>query len=225
MLLPLLGSNWCAGVLLSQTDRPLIIVQRPFGVIGGGPMILGHGHPEVTAAVIGQVERGVQFYSYLNEPVIPESWGDFPAIPTEIALGDNPSIRRGPVQWPEPHAVPFLTGELQALSGSATAYVPVILAEDAATGSLEIPITVGYQACDDKACYDPTSRTMGATLRVVPAGQAVNAINVETFAGYEPPTVKFGFFGYDFEVGAATLWTRKSGRKSGSTPRNSSVRA
>lgn len=39
-------------------------------VLGGGPMILGHAHPEVTSAAIDQVRRGAQFYSYLNEPVI-----------------------------------------------------------------------------------------------------------------------------------------------------------
>lgn len=39
-------------------------------VLGGGPMILGHRHPEVEAATIAQVERGTQFYSYLNEPAI-----------------------------------------------------------------------------------------------------------------------------------------------------------
>ncbi len=39
-------------------------------VIGGGPMILGHGHPDVVAATLDQIGRGVQFYSYLNEPVI-----------------------------------------------------------------------------------------------------------------------------------------------------------
>ena len=33
-------------------------------------MLLGHGHPEVVAATVAQVERGVQLYSYLNEPAI-----------------------------------------------------------------------------------------------------------------------------------------------------------
>jgi glutamate-1-semialdehyde 2,1-aminomutase len=39
-------------------------------VLGGGPMILGHRHPEVEAATVAQVRRGTQFYSYLNEPAI-----------------------------------------------------------------------------------------------------------------------------------------------------------
>jgi glutamate-1-semialdehyde 2,1-aminomutase len=39
-------------------------------VIGGGPMLVGHGHPEVLDATRRQLERGVQFYSYLNEPAI-----------------------------------------------------------------------------------------------------------------------------------------------------------
>lgn len=39
-------------------------------VLGGGPMLLGHRHPEVEAATIAQVQRGTQFYSYLNVPAI-----------------------------------------------------------------------------------------------------------------------------------------------------------
>ena len=39
-------------------------------VLGGGPMILGHGHPSVIEAVRRQIEDGTQYYSYLNEPAI-----------------------------------------------------------------------------------------------------------------------------------------------------------
>lgn len=35
-------------------------------LIGSGPMIVGHGHPEVTAAVRAQLERGTTFFA--NKP-------------------------------------------------------------------------------------------------------------------------------------------------------------
>jgi glutamate-1-semialdehyde 2,1-aminomutase len=38
-------------------------------IIGSGPMILGHAHPAVVAAVTAQIQRGASFYA-LNEPAI-----------------------------------------------------------------------------------------------------------------------------------------------------------
>src|SRR5665213_3673400 len=38
-------------------------------VLGSGPMILGHGHPSVVAAVQKQAEQGTSYYA-LNEPSI-----------------------------------------------------------------------------------------------------------------------------------------------------------
>ena len=39
-------------------------------VIGAGAMILGHAHPAVEAATIGQVRQGTHFYSLLNGPAM-----------------------------------------------------------------------------------------------------------------------------------------------------------
>lgn len=38
-------------------------------VLGSGPMVLGHAHPAVVAAVTAQLERGSSFYA-LNEPAV-----------------------------------------------------------------------------------------------------------------------------------------------------------
>src|SRR5258706_11083368 len=38
-------------------------------VLGSGPLILGHGHPEVVAAVQRQAEKGFTFYA-LNDATI-----------------------------------------------------------------------------------------------------------------------------------------------------------
>src|SRR5688572_21279213 len=38
-------------------------------ILGSGPMILGHAHPAVLAAVREQMERGTTYYA-LNEPSI-----------------------------------------------------------------------------------------------------------------------------------------------------------
>ena len=38
-------------------------------ILGGGPMVLGHGHPAVVSAIKEQAERGTQFY-WLTEPLV-----------------------------------------------------------------------------------------------------------------------------------------------------------
>ena len=38
-------------------------------LLGSGPMLIGHSHPEVVAAVIEQVELGTTFFA-LSEPAI-----------------------------------------------------------------------------------------------------------------------------------------------------------
>jgi cytochrome c biogenesis protein CcdA/thiol-disulfide isomerase/thioredoxin len=48
-------------------------------------------------------------------------------------------------------------------------------------GALTIPARLRYQACNDKVCFRPTTATTGWTLRVVPAGAAVNPANREVF--------------------------------------------
>lgn len=39
-------------------------------VLGGGPMFIGHCHPEVVAAIQAQAAKGLQFYGGLNEPIL-----------------------------------------------------------------------------------------------------------------------------------------------------------
>src|SRR5437016_5073085 len=53
--------------------------------LGSGPALLGHGHPEIVAAVQRQVPKGSTYY-FLNEPVIrlAERWVE--AIPCSDPL-------------------------------------------------------------------------------------------------------------------------------------------
>lgn len=158
------------------------------------------------------------WHAWTNPPIVPDYLGgDFQAIPTQIDVEKTPGVERiGPVQWPEPHEVPFLGGVLRALSGRSVAYVPLMLSQDAAPGTLTIPVTVRYQACDDKQCLAPTTHTLQATIELLPQGTPIEQRgDADLFAGFDVtvfqkmlsgelredrPPVRFNAFGLAFEI-------------------------
>jgi len=158
------------------------------------------------------------WHAWTNPPIVPDFLGrDFQAVPTQIELAQVEGVERvGPVQWPAPHEVPFLGGSLQALSGRAVAYVPLMLSPEAAPGRLTIPVTVRYQACDDKQCLAPTTETLQATVEIVPVGEPIDQQgDARLFADFDltvfqkmlsgelredRPPVRFNAFGLAFEI-------------------------
>ena len=65
--------------------------------------------------------------------------------------------------------------------------VVLTTASDVPLGALVVPSSLRYQACDERVCYAPTTVATGWTLEVVSAGEAVSALDAETFA-----TIAFG---------------------------------
>jgi cytochrome c biogenesis protein CcdA/thiol-disulfide isomerase/thioredoxin len=61
--------------------------------------------------------------------------------------------------------------------------VSISVARDVAPGELTIPAKLRYQACDEKMCYRPVTVDTGWSVRVVPAGTAVNPLHVDALAG------------------------------------------
>ena len=123
-----------------------------------------------------------------------ERYGEgFAAIPTTIALSGRPAAvsHVGPVQWPEPHTVrvDYGTGPIDLVSYAdlAVAYLPVIIAPDAASGPLEFEVTVGYQACDDSVCFQPQTVVVRTTVEVRPLGAAPADAGADPlFADFDP---------------------------------------
>lgn len=152
-----------------------------------------------------------------------------PYIPTIVEVTtDAPGITIGPAQYPEPHQVKVNyageAGTVPAYEGKVVVYVPVIVDQDAEVGSRTLDVKVSYQACDDTSCYMPGAKTTQATLDVTPISQPIPAAaetaNSDLFAGFDssafaalqegvaaevvPDIVKFAFFGWDFNIDAAT---------------------
>lgn len=65
--------EWMKGVVIARGEGPRLITREGDAyldyILGSGPLILGHAHPAVVAAVVEQAPLGSTFYA-LNEPVI-----------------------------------------------------------------------------------------------------------------------------------------------------------
>ncbi len=146
--------------------------------------------PGGTAVVAVVLDHAEGWHSNLNKPVVPEEMEGFVPIPTTIETDGVDGITAGPVQWPEPKAVPvdfFFTGEpidYLTYAGRAVAFVPVRIAEDAEVGStLGLALEITYQACDDMTCLAPETVTRRVSFEVVE--DATGLPSEGDFAGFD----------------------------------------
>lgn len=184
---------------------------------------------QIVVAAIFDHEEG--WHVHTNDPKVPAEWDGFEAIPTVLDLavvgqtGPKGNLATvGPTQWPKPHAVKVdLVGtgdpvDYEVFEGYAVAYVPIIIADGAAPGTIQLTITGGYQACDDTSCARPVAINETITLNVVAVGAQIPSANTDPmiFGGFDNAVfpamlagaaiasqdTDFTFFGFDFSVGS-----------------------
>lgn len=154
---------------------------------------------EMVIAVV--IEHNNGFHTNLNEPVVPTAMEGFIPIATEVVLAAGP-FTVGPIQWPEPHAVPVnFTGEpvdYLVYSDRAVVFVPLRIDEDAAAGGrLSIELEVTYQACDDVSCLPPESESVTVSVLVVEPGADV--AEPRSLDGFDTSVFDAGWAGEDAE--------------------------
>lgn len=125
--------------------------------------------PGGRLAIAVTIEFAPGFHAWPNEPVLPPQFAGLRPIPTTIDVASLPEglvLER--IEWPDPEPVTVrYTGqplELLSYTGTVVARVRVGVAADAPTGRGTATLTVGYQACDERLCYRPT--TVERTVRV-----------------------------------------------------------
>jgi len=144
---------------------------------------------QLTAAVVMEFAEGWHAWPSATQDVLPEGFGF--AIRTTVEVVERPAWVEavGAVQWPEPHPAPVAdlsgsgTVEVPTYSGTAVAYVPVLVSGDAGAGETELVFEVGYQVCDDTTCLAPETKTVRASVTVDPEAEAGAASAL--FAGFD----------------------------------------
>jgi thiol:disulfide interchange protein DsbD len=137
---------------------------------------------KVLARLTAIIEPGWHLYS----PTTPPG-----PIKTTIALAENPVISSSILYQPDPPKKfdPNFGNEQQVFDGQVVFLLETTLAADAAPGEAELTARVRYQACSDRECLRPRSKTATAKLNI---GAGARMVNVTIPAGYvqvreEPP--------------------------------------
>jgi hypothetical protein len=117
------------------------------------------------------IEFAPGFHAWPNEPVLPPPFERLRAIPTTIEFASLPEgMELEGIDWPEATPVTVrYTGrpiELMSYAGTVVAHVRLRVAADAPSGRTTVRLTVGYQTCDERLCYRPTTVERTVRLRV-----------------------------------------------------------
>ncbi len=119
----------------------------------------------VTLRLTAKIDSGWHIYSLTRS-----SHDDAPN-PTTIALDDAAAVESTTIQQPTPikKADPTLGYEIEEFTGETTFLIDVHLKKDAASGDVLLTAKARYQACDDRECKRPKTKTASFTLTVDPA--------------------------------------------------------
>jgi thiol:disulfide interchange protein DsbD len=142
-----------------------LAVDQPAGTPGG----------VVLAKLQAEIDPGWHMYS-LSTPPGP--------IPTTVKTIDSPAIARVTIFEPPPIRKfdPNFNAETETYEGTQTFYARIELKKDAAPGAVPVTFEPRYQTCSGTSCIPPRTRTVTATLNVVPGPPALAAAAIP--AGY-----------------------------------------
>jgi cytochrome c biogenesis protein CcdA len=108
-------------------------------------------------------------------------------VPTVLTAAPPAGITAGRILYPE-HVMFKVAGETMAVFEETFVIgVELHVADGVAPGVKRIPMTLAYQACDNKVCLMPTSMDLALEVEVVPASAEVTPIESPLFAGLDFP--------------------------------------
>ena len=121
------------------------------------------------------------------------------AIRTDFAINPDADSKPQPIngievhadfaQWPTPHGVKSDFGdglqEYAVYQGEFAVFIPASIAKNAKPGLIAVPITLKFQACDEKGCSNPATLTLTANIEVT-AGAIDSAPPSAIFKSFDP---------------------------------------
>src|SRR5579863_60432 len=124
---------------------------------------------KVLARLEAKLDAGWHLYS----PTTPRGGPN----PTTIHLTENPAVATFRVFEPSPRRAfdPNFNLDTETYEGSAAFLVEVELKKDASPGTSDLTAAVRYQACNDRLCLPPQTRTAAAALKIDASASAAPA--------------------------------------------------
>jgi hypothetical protein len=75
----------------------------------------------------------------------------------------------------------FSATPLNVYEGRAVIRIKLSASAQAPVGSLDVPLTLRYQACNETTCFPPARAPVTATLKIAPAGSTSHPLHPEIF--------------------------------------------
>jgi thiol:disulfide interchange protein DsbD len=134
-----------------------------------------HAGDSFQVAIIANIKQGLHINSH--QPI--EKF----LVPTVVKFDETKWMIFGPVAYPQPQlkTFSFSTTKLSVYDGKISIFTQGQLSDDISTGDVEVSGLLAYQACDDKACFMPTSTRFKIPLKIVNASEQIKLINKSIF--------------------------------------------
>jgi DsbC/DsbD-like thiol-disulfide interchange protein len=166
--------SWTA-VCFAGESKPAIVTARTLLATNGA-----HPGSTVQGAVVAQITSGYHINDH--KPSLEY------LIPTELKLEANPQVTVQDIDYPRGKTIKFSFEDtsLSVYQGTLVIKVRLLIARATPTGVYSLKGKLAYQACNDSACFPPTSVPVEYTVRVVGAGVTVKRVNEDVFKSGKP---------------------------------------
>ncbi len=134
-----------------------------------------HPGSTVHAAVVAKIAPGY----HINDHKPSHDY----LIPSELKIESNPQIAVEDVDYPRGKAVKFEFDDAKLSVYEGTLVVKAVLKIAPATPPGDYPLKgkFAYQACNERACFPPTSVPVEFVVKVVRAGAPLKRVNDDVF--------------------------------------------
>jgi len=138
---------------------------------------------KILARLEAKLDPGWHLYS----PTTPRGGPN----PTTIHVAENPAVATFRVFEPSPKRAfdPNFNLDTETYEGSAAFLVEVELKKDAAPGTTQLSAAVRYQACNDRLCLPPQTRTTASALKIDASASASPAAIPAGYTEVKPGAV------------------------------------
>jgi thiol:disulfide interchange protein len=155
-------------------------------MLGSGPEVTAEPFLDADGAHAGQAFRvgvtvTVESGWHVNAHKPLEDY----LIPTDLTVDVPEGFSTVQAVYPEPKdfTPSFSTEPMAVYGGTFGIGIAVHVAETVVPGDYVLRATFSYQACDDKACFPPSKKTLDIPVSVRPADQVLTPQNANRFQG------------------------------------------
>jgi hypothetical protein len=109
-------------------------------------------------------------------------------IPTTLTVEPPKGLRVAETSYPQGSLQKFEFSEkmLNVYDGTVTLRMKVVAAADAPLGAASLPLTLRYQACNDKACLPPVRLNVPVEFQIAEASAKAKSAHAEIFQKAPP---------------------------------------